>query len=85
MKEKQVETLKALKSEKNKQEIKSIEGIFSKDMRTNEIINKTDEIKQWEEKTKRKDWKQEIKITYMIFSNIKQLNLLVKVRILVKL
>ena len=55
MKEKQVETLKALKSEKNKQEIKSIEGIFSKDMRTNEIINKTDEIKQWEEKTKRKD------------------------------
>ena len=36
---KQVEALKALKSEENKQYIKSIEGIFQKDMRTNEIKN----------------------------------------------
>ena len=36
---KQVEALKALKSEENKQVIKSIEGIFQKDMRTNEIKN----------------------------------------------
>ena len=36
---KQVEALKALKSEENKQDIKSIEGIFQKDMRTNEIKN----------------------------------------------
>ena len=36
---KQVEALKALKPEENKQDIKSIEGIFQKDMRTNEIKN----------------------------------------------
>ena len=36
---KQVEALKALKSEENKQDIKPIEGIFQKDMRTNEIKN----------------------------------------------
>ena len=33
----QVEALKALKLEKNKEDIKSIEGIFLKDIRTNEI------------------------------------------------
>ena len=33
----QVEALKALKLEKNKEDIKSIEGIFPKDIRTNEI------------------------------------------------
>ena len=36
---KQVEALKALKSEENKWGIKSIEGIFPKDMGTNEIEN----------------------------------------------
>ena len=42
---KQVEALKTLKSEKNKQVVKSIEWIFPKDMRTNEIKNEIDEIK----------------------------------------
>ena len=34
---KQVEALKALKSEENKEDIKSFEGIFRKHMKTNEI------------------------------------------------
>ena len=54
---KQVEALKALKSEENIQDIKSIEGIFPKDMRTNETKNKTDETEKSEEKVKRKDLK----------------------------
>ena len=58
---KQVDALKALKSEKNKQDIKSSGGIFSKDMRTNKIKNEIDEIKKWEEKIKRKDLKYETK------------------------
>ena len=36
---KQVEALKALQTEGNKQDIKLIEGVFPKDMRTNEIKN----------------------------------------------
>ena len=51
----QVEALKALKLEKNKDDIKSIERIFSKDIRTNEIKNETYDIKKWEEKIKRED------------------------------
>ena len=47
---KQIEALKALKPEENKEDIKSVEGIFSKGMRTNEIKN-----------IKRKDLKYEIK------------------------
>ena len=35
----QIEALKALKSGENKQDIKSIGGIFPKEMRTNEIKN----------------------------------------------
>ena len=46
---KQVEALKALKQEQNKEDIKSVEGIFPKEMRTSEIMNETDEIKKWEE------------------------------------
>ena len=55
---KQVEALKALKSEENK-ELESIEGLFPKKTRTNEIKNEIDEIKKWEHKIKRKDWKYE--------------------------
>ena len=51
----QVEALKALKLEKNKDDIKSIEGIFPKDIRTNEIKNEIYDIKKWEEKIKRED------------------------------
>ena len=50
---KQVEVLKALKPEENKEDIKSIEGIFPKDMRTDEIKIEIYEIKKWEEKIKR--------------------------------
>ena len=52
--------------------MESIQGIFPKDMRTNEIKNEIYEIKEWEEKIKRKDLKNETKNTYMIFSSMKQ-------------
>ena len=48
--EKQVGDLKALKPGENKEDIKSVKGIFPKDMRTNEIKNEIYEIKKWEEK-----------------------------------
>ena len=58
---KQVEALRTLKSEENKQDIKSTAKIFSKDMRTNEIKSKIYDIKKWEEKIKRKHLKYETK------------------------
>ena len=58
---KQVGDLKALKSVKNKHDIKSIDEIFPKKMKTNEIRNQIDKIKKSEEKIKRKDLKYEIK------------------------
>ena len=51
---KQVEALKALKPQKNKGDIKSIEGIFPKEMRTNEIKNEIHETKKWENKLNEK-------------------------------
>ena len=42
---KQVETIEGLKPEKKKQELKSIEGLFQKEMETKEIKNEIDEIK----------------------------------------
>ena len=50
---------KALKLEKNKEDIKSAEGSFPKDVRTNEIQNEIEEIKKWKEKTKIKGLKYE--------------------------
>ena len=50
------EALKALKKEEN-QELKSIEGLFPKNMRTNKIKNKIDEIRKWEEKIEPKSLK----------------------------
>ena len=47
-KEKQVEALEVLKPEKNKEEIKSVEELFPKGMRINEIKNEMDKIKKWE-------------------------------------
>ena len=61
---KQVEALKHLKPEGNKEDIKSIEGIFPKDMKTNEIKHEMYEIKKWEEKIKQKDLKYKKKYTY---------------------
>ena len=50
----QVEALKALKQKENKEDIKSVEGSFAKQMRTNENKNEKDEIKKWEETLKEK-------------------------------
>ena len=58
---KQVEALKALKLEENKKDIKSIEGMFLKDMRINEIKNDIYEIKKREEKIKQEDLKYKTK------------------------
>ena len=43
---KQVEALKALKPEEN-QELETIEGLFPKKIRNNEIKSEIDEIKKW--------------------------------------
>ena len=52
----QVKDLKALKS---KEELESVEGLFPKNMRIDEIKNEIYEIKKWKEKIKRKYWKHE--------------------------
>ena len=57
--QKQVKALEVLKPEENKEEIKSVEGLFLKEMTTNEIKNEIDEIKKWEEILKGKDLKYE--------------------------
>ena len=48
---KQFEALKALKTEENKEDIKSNKGIFTKGMRTKEIKNEIYEMEKSEEKT----------------------------------
>ena len=50
----QVEASEVLRPKKN-QELETIEGIFPKKIRHNEIKNEIDEIKKWEEIIKRKD------------------------------
>ena len=50
---KQVEALKALKPEENR-ELETTEGRFPKGIRNNKIKNKWDKITEWEEKIKRK-------------------------------
>ena len=55
---KQVEVLKL---EENNENIKSVEGIFTKGMRTNEIKNEIDGIRKCEEKLKKKDLRHETK------------------------
>ena len=52
---KQAEASVVLKAEKDKEQIKSVEGLFPKVVRTNEIKNETDEIKKWKEKNRWKD------------------------------
>ena len=47
---KQVEALKSLEQEKDKEDIKSIQRIFPKDMKTNKIKNEIYEIKELNEK-----------------------------------
>ena len=48
-----MEALKALKLEENNQDIKSIDGNFPKETKTNEIKSEIDEFKKWEEKIER--------------------------------
>ena len=50
--------MKASKPEEN-QELKSIEGIFPKNMRTNEIKNERDEIRKYKKKNTQKHLKYE--------------------------
>ena len=49
--EKQIEASEVLNQEKY-QKLKSIEGLFLKEMRNNKIENEIDEIKNWEDKIK---------------------------------
>ena len=53
----QVEGLEASIPDENKEDTKSIERLFPKDMRTDEIKNEINDIKKWENKIKRKDLK----------------------------
>ena len=66
--------MKALKPEEN-QELKSIEGLFPKEMRTNKIKNEIDEIKKWDNKIKQKDLNYKTNKS-MIFNNLKWWELL---------
>ena len=62
---KQVEVLKL---EENNENIKSVEGIFTKGMRTNEIKNEIDGIRKCEEKLKKKRFKTWNKKRHIWFS-----------------
>ena len=55
----QVESLEVSIPDGNKEDTKSIEPLFPKDMRTDEIKNEINDIKKWENKIKRKDLKYE--------------------------
>ena len=54
---KQIEALKVLKPVEHQQKPKSIEGLFPKDLKHNEIKNELNEIKRLEEKIDRNDLK----------------------------
>ena len=73
---KQVKVLEVLKSEENEEETKSVEALFLKEMRTNEM-----KTKKWEEIIKRKSLKHETSKYRFDF----QQDLLVIVSIMVKL
>ena len=65
--EKEIKTIEdqgikqVLKSDENKQDIKSTDGVFPKEKRTNDINNEIDEIKKWEQDIERKHLKYETK------------------------
>ena len=58
---KQVESLKALTTEVNKEDIKATEHIFPKEIRSNETKNEIDKNKKWQEKSKQNNSKYETK------------------------
>ena len=62
-KKKQVEVLEVLRPDENKEDTKSIEGPFLKEMRKDQIENKIDEIKKRENGIKRKDLKLETNLS----------------------
>ena len=68
----QVEALKVLKPEKKQQVLESIEAIFPKEMRNNEIKIETDEVKKCKENIKRKDLKYETKTHIYGFQQYEQ-------------
>ena len=51
---KQVEALKALKPEENPEGLKPTEGLYSKEIRTNEVQFEKNEVKKFGDKIKRK-------------------------------
>ena len=63
---KQVEALKALKLEKNQQNLKSVKRIFFQEMKTNKIKNELSETKENEDTIVRKrfQYKAASKITF---------------------
>ena len=61
------EALELLKLEENKKEIKSVEGLFAKYMRSNEIKKESNDIKKLEEIIKRKKSEYEINIYIYIY------------------
>ena len=66
-------------------ELESIEALFPKNMRTDEIKKEINEIKKWADKVKRKDLKHRAAKYKNDFQHFKRQDLLVKVFILVKL
>ena len=84
---KQVESLKALTTEVNKEDIKAIEHIFPKEIRSNETKNEIDKNKKWQEKSKQNNSKYETKKYISDFPQYETMNktFFVKVFILVKL
>ena len=69
----QVEASEVLRPKKN-QELETIEGIFPKKIRHNEIKNEIDEIKKWEEIIKRKDLKYETNKNRFDFQQFKTIS-----------
>ena len=69
----QVEGLEASIPDENKEDTKSIERHFPKDMRTDEIKNKINDIKKWEKKIKRKDLKYETNRYKFVFQRFETL------------
>ena len=70
---KQVKSLKVLKSGEIQQDLKSIEGLSPKEMRTNEIKNEFDEIAGWEDKIKTNNLKYETSKGIYDFQQIKMI------------
>ena len=67
---KQAQVLKVSKPEERQQYLKSVEEVFPKEMRNNEIKNEIIKIKKWEKKIKRKNLTYKTKKIHVWFSAI---------------